>query len=130
MIDALLEDIEVRIGVNYNLHRKEFEGIAEMVVYTGTIDESFNYRFGVLEYRGLSFETECLETANYQGAAVINFTGKETPCTRIIEHKRFEFGNQPYTSGNREKMRITRLSIYKWKEHKPFGKAKRFCYNY
>lgn len=70
MIGALLEGVEVRIGVDYNLHCKEFEGIAEMVVYTGKIDESFNYRFGILEYRSLSFETERLGTANYQGAAV------------------------------------------------------------
>lgn len=102
LINALLEGIEIRTGVDYNLHRKEFEGIAETVVYTGAIDAYFNYRFGALEYRSLRFETERLETADYQGVAVMNYTDKETPYTRIIEHKHFEFGKQPYTYITRE----------------------------
>ena len=109
LINALLEGIEVRTGVDYNLHRKEFEGIAETVVYTGAIDAYFNYRFGALEYRSLRFETERLDTVDYQGVAVMNFTDKETPYTRIIEHKHFEFGNQPYTY-------ITREYPMEWKQ--------------
>lgn len=102
LINALLDGIEVRLGVDYNQKRSEYEGIAETVVYTGAIDEYFNYRLGRLEYRGLRFETERLEEENHQGVAVMNYTDLETPYTRSIEHKHFEFGKQPVTYVTKE----------------------------
>lgn len=97
LINALLKDIEVRFGVDFNEQRRNYENIAKTIVYTGPIDAYFNYRLGNLEYRGLRFETERLEEANRQGVAVMNYTDRETPYTRIIEHKHFEFGTQPVT---------------------------------
>lgn len=76
--------------------------MADKVIFTGMIDEFFDYRFGTLEYRSLKFETEQLPIANYQGNAVINYTDAQTPFTRIIEHKHFEFGQQPTTVITRE----------------------------
>lgn len=102
LIDALLDGIEVRLGVDYNLQRKEYQDIAETVVYTGAIDAYFEYCFGPLEYRSLRFETERLEEENYQGVAVMNYTDWETPYTRTIEHKHFEFGKQPVTYVTKE----------------------------
>lgn len=102
LVDALLKDIEVRFGVDFNEQRHDYEGIAKTIVYTGPIDAYFDYRLGNLEYRGLRFETERLEEANHQGVAVMNYTDRETPYTRIIEHKHFEFGTQPVTYITRE----------------------------
>ena len=102
LINALLEGIEVRTGVDYNKTRQEYEGIAKTVVYTGPIDEYFDYKLGRLEYRGLRFETERIEEENYQGVAVMNYTDRETPYTRSIEHKHFEFGEQPVTYVTKE----------------------------
>ncbi len=102
LIEALLDGIEVRLSVDYNLQREEFKDIAETVVYTGPIDAFFNYRIGQLEYRGLRFETERLEEENHQGVAVVNYTEREVPYTRIIEHKHFEFGKQPVTYVTKE----------------------------
>lgn len=102
LIVALLDGIEVRLGVDYNLQRKEYQDIAETVVYTGAIDAYFDYCFGPLEYRSLRFETERLEEENYQGVAVMNYTDRETPYTRSIEHKHFEFGKQPVTYVTKE----------------------------
>ncbi len=102
LINALLDGIEVRLGVDYNLQRKEYQGIAETVVYTGAIDAYFDYFFGPLEYRSLRFETERLEEENHQGVAVMNYTDRETPYTRSIEHKYFEFGKQPVTYVTKE----------------------------
>jgi len=102
LIDALLDGIEVRLGVDYNLQREEYQGIAETVVYTGAIDAYFDYCFGPLEYRSLRFETERLEEENHQGVAVMNYTDRETPYTRSIEHKHFEFGKQPVTYVTKE----------------------------
>ena len=102
LVDALLKDIEVRLGVDFSEQRHDYEGIAKTIVYTGPIDASFDYRLGNLEYRGLRFETERLEEANHQGVAVMNYTDRETPYTRIIEHKHFEFGTQPVTYITRE----------------------------
>lgn len=76
--------------------------MAEKVVYTGTIDSYFDYQFGKLQYRTVRFENEVLDTDNYQGNAVINYTDRETPYTRIIEHKHFEFGTQPKTVISKE----------------------------
>ena len=87
----------MRTGVDYNEVRNEYDSLAKKIVYTGPIDAYFAYRLGRLEYRGLRFETERLEDANYQGVAVMNYTEREIPYTRIIEHKHFEFGTQSVT---------------------------------
>lgn len=97
LIDALLEGIEVRLGIDYNDNPAEYSKLATKVVYTGPIDAYFAYSLGRLEYRGLRFETERLEEFNHQGVAVMNYTQREIPYTRIIEHKHFEFGIQPVT---------------------------------
>ena len=97
LTDALLEGIEVRLGVDYNEQRAEYGRVAETVVYTGPIDAYFEYRLGQLEYRSLRFETERLEEENHQGVAIVNYTERDIPYTRIIEHKHFEFGKQPVT---------------------------------
>ena len=102
MINALLDGIEVRTGVDYNESRAEYEGIAQKVVYTGPVDAYFDYKLGQLEYRGLRFETERLEEVNHQGVAVMNYTEREVPYTRVIEHKHFEFGTQPVTYVTKE----------------------------
>ena len=102
LIAALLDGIEVHTETDYNQERQKYAGMAEKVVYTGAIDEYFSYRLGSLEYRGLRFETERLEEANHQGVAVMNYTEREVPYTRIIEHKHFEFGTQPVTYITRE----------------------------
>lgn len=90
LIDKLLEGCEVRLGVDYFFHRAELDGLAEKVVFTGEIDRFYDYRFGRLEWRTVRFETEALGMSNYQGNAVINYTEREIPYTRIIEHKHFE----------------------------------------
>ena len=97
IIDGLLEGIEVKLKVDYIKEREYFNSIAAKIVYTGSIDEYFDYRFGPLEYRSLRFEHEHLEMPNYQGNAVVNYTEAKIPYTRIIEHKHFEFGTQPTT---------------------------------
>ena len=103
LVEKMLEGVEVRLGVDYLENRAYFDSIADKVIYTGEIDRFFDYRFGHLEYRTVSFETELLEgVANYQGNAVINYTDAETPYTRIIEHKHFEFGQQPDTVISKE----------------------------
>ena len=104
LIDGLLsvDGIEVRLDTNFNADQDAWRQLADQVVYTGALDEYFDYRLGKLEYRGLRFETERLEQENYQGVAVMNFTAAEVPYTRIIEHKHFEFGTQPVTYITRE----------------------------
>lgn len=102
LIDGLLDGIEVRTGVDYNESRAEYEGLAQKVVYTGPVDAYFDYKLGQLEYRGLRFETERLEEVNHQGVAVMNYTAREVPYTRVIEHKHFEFGTQPVTYVTKE----------------------------
>lgn len=94
MVEKMLEGIEVRLDTNYFSDKKYFDSLAQKVVFTGMIDEYFEYCFGELEYRSLRFETEELEEENYQGNAVVNYTEYEIPYTRIIEHKHFEFGCQ------------------------------------
>ena len=97
LIDGLLEGIEVRTSVDFFENREYWESIADKIVFTGKIDEFYNYRFGKLEYRTVRFEEETLDCPNYQGNAVINYTEKEVPYTRIIEHKHFEmFGAEVY----------------------------------
>ncbi len=102
IIEGLLEGCEIRTGVDYLACRKELDPLAKRVVYTGMIDAFYDYCYGNLEYRSLRFETERLGTDNYQGVAVVNYTDRETPFTRIIEHKHFEFGGQPGTVITRE----------------------------
>lgn len=109
LIEALFGDTEIRLGVDFLEHREEYEALAEKVVYTGPIDAYFDYRLGKLEYRSLYFETTCLDTPNYQGNAVVNYTEREIPYTRIIERKHFEFGTQ-------EKTVITKEYPRDWEE--------------
>ena len=103
MIEKMLDGVEVRLNTDYFGNREYFDSIADRVIYTGEIDRFFDYRFGYLEYRTVSFETELLEgVPNFQGNAVVNYTDADTPYTRIIEHKHFEFGQQPDTVISRE----------------------------
>lgn len=102
LIENILEGIEVRLGVDFIKEREELSALADKIVYTGPIDEYYNYEFGQLEYRGLRFETEKIETENYQGVAVVNYTEAEVPYTRVIEHKHFEFGKQPVSYVTKE----------------------------
>ena len=102
LIDALLDGVEVRLGIDYNEQREAYQRLAKTVVYTGPIDAYFHYSLGQLEYRGLRFETERLEEENRQGVAVMNYTEREVPYTRSIEHKHFEFGKQPVTYVTKE----------------------------
>lgn len=96
--EKLLKNIEVRLNTNFLEHKNELLSIADKVVYTGPIDAYFNFCFGELDYRGLKFDHKTLEnTEDFQGNAVFNYTDAETPYTRIIEHKHFEFGTQPDT---------------------------------
>lgn len=102
IIDGLLEGVEVKLHTDYLADKSYFDSLAEKIVYTGPIDDYFNCRFGRLEYRSLRFEHEHLDTPNFQGNAVVNYTEAEVPYTRIIEHKHFEFGTQPTTIISRE----------------------------
>ncbi len=102
LTEGLLEGTEVRLGVEYMQHRAELDRLATTIVFTGQIDEFYQYRFGQLEYRSLRFEHEHLDIDNFQGNAVVNYTEREVPFTRIIEHKHFEFGQQPTTVITRE----------------------------
>lgn len=102
LVEKLLTGIEVRTNINYFENKIELDQLAEKIVFTGKIDEFYGYRFGKLEYRSLHFENELLEKENYQGNAVVNYTEREIPYTRIIEHKHFEFGQQPVTYITRE----------------------------
>ena len=92
MVQNMLEGIEVRLNVDYLKEKASFDSMAEKVVYTGAIDAYFDYRLGALAYRSVRFETELLDMPNFQGNAAVNYTDAETPWTRIIEHKWFEFG--------------------------------------
>ena len=99
LIDKLLDGVEVRLETDYLSNRTYWNDIAEKIVYTGRIDEFYDYSFGRLEYRSLHFEEDVLDIPNYQGNAVVNYTDRETPYTRIIEHKHFEcFGEDVYTN--------------------------------
>ena len=88
----MLEGVEVRLNTDYLAHKAELDALAEKVVYTGPIDAYFDYHLGALEYRSVRFETEVLDMPNFQGNAAVNYTDRETPWTRIIEHKWFQFG--------------------------------------
>lgn len=97
LIEKLLEGIDVQLNTNYFEGREDLDGLADKVLFTGCLDEFYNYRFGHLEYRGLRFEHKRFEIENYQGNAVVNYCEREIPYTRVIEHKHFEFGKQPHT---------------------------------
>lgn len=109
IIEKMLEGIDIRLNCDYFSNRKELETIANKIVFTGMIDQYYDYCFGELEYRSLRFETEILESENYQGNAVVNYNEYEIPYTRIIEHKHFEYGKQ-------EKTVITREYPATWKK--------------
>lgn len=102
LIFKLLQDCEIQLNVDYNKERSQLDPLAQTIVYTGMLDEYFDYCYGALEYRSLKFEHQLLDTENYQGNAVVNYTEKDVPFTRIIEHKHFEYGTQPQTIITRE----------------------------
>jgi len=102
MVEKLLEGSEVRLNTDYFALRREEPDIAKRTLFTGMIDAFYDFRFGALAYRSVRFETEELPVENYQGNAVVNYTAREVPYTRIIEHKHFEFGTQPTTIISRE----------------------------
>ena len=102
LILKLLEGSDVLLDTDYFTFRKEHPDMAEKTVYTGPLDAYFDYKLGILQYRTVRFETEILPVDNYQGNAVVNYTEREVPYTRIIEHKHFEFGTQPSTVISRE----------------------------
>lgn len=102
LIEGLLLNTEVKTNVNYFENKTYWDSIANKIVYTGPIDQYYNYKFGKLEYRTLSFENEILDIPNFQGNAGVNYTDKDVPFTRIVEHKHFEFGIQSHTVITRE----------------------------
>ena len=102
MVANMLDGIEVRLGVDYLENKTSYDAMADKIVYTGAIDAYFEYQLGALEYRSVRFETEVLDMPNFQGNAAVNYTDRETPWTRIIEHKWFEFGTQPKTVISKE----------------------------
>jgi len=113
IVERMLDGAEVRVNTNYLMEKEKLSQLAEKIIYTGLIDEYYNYAFGNLEYRTLRFETEDLPIENYQGNAVVNYTEYEIPFTRIIEHKHFEYGCQGGSSTNHTV--ITREYPSAWK---------------
>lgn len=114
MVENMLEGIEVRLNTDYLKNKEELDQLVDKVVYTGPIDAYFNYQLGTLEYRSVRFETELLDIPNFQGNAAVNYTDRETPWTRIIEHKWFEFGKDK--DGNDiDKTVISREYSSEWK---------------
>ncbi|OXG08766.1 UDP-galactopyranose mutase [Flavobacterium araucananum] len=114
IIEKMLVGIDVRLGLDYFTDKENLNSLAETIVYTGMIDQYFDYKFGTLEYRSLKFENEIHDCENYQGNAVVNYTDSDTPYTRIIEHKHFEFGTQ-------EKTVITKEYSQEWtKKDEPY----------
>ena len=109
IVKKMLKGIEVRLNCDFFENRNELENLAKKIVFTGMIDQYYDYKYGTLEYRSLKFETELLDEENYQGNAVVNYTEYEVPYTRIIEHKHFEYGTQ-------EKTVITREYPATWKK--------------
>ena len=112
--DSLLEDIEVRLDTDYLEQKAELDALADKVVYTGPIDAYFDYKLGTLEYRSVRFENELLDKPNFQGNAAVNYTDRETPWTRIIEHKWFEFGKDE-NGNDLPKTIISREYSSEWK---------------
>ena len=117
IIEKMLEGIEIRLNTDFFDKKEEYMEMADKILFTGMIDQYFDYCFGELEYRGLNFESEILDTNNYQGNAVINYTDAETPYTRIIEHKHFEIpSNELGTEKDSEKTIVTREYPKQWKK--------------
>lgn len=114
MIENMLDGIEVRLNIDYLENKEELDKLAEKVVYTGPIDAYFDYKLGYLEYRSVRFENELLDKPNFQGNAAINYTDRETPWTRIIEHKWFEFGKDE-KGNDLPKTYISREYSSEWK---------------
>lgn len=114
LIDGLLEGCDTRTGVDFFEDREQWESLADKVVFTGKIDEYFGYRFGKLEYRTVRFETEVLDEANHQGSAIVNYTAREVPYTRSIEHKHFEMFGQAVTDC--PKTVVTKEFSTEWKD--------------
>jgi len=114
VIENLLDGIEVRLNTDYLVNKGELEVLAKKIVYTGSIDAYFNYQLGELEYRSVRFENEILDKPNFQGNATVNYTDRETPWTRIIEHKWFEFGKDENGS-DQPKTIISREYSSEWK---------------
>ncbi|MBQ7422465.1 MAG: UDP-galactopyranose mutase [Prevotella sp.] len=114
LTEGLLEGIETRTSTDFFQHRAELTALADKIVFTGKIDEYYNYRFGKLEYRTVRFETEILDTPNFQGNAVVNYTEAEVPYTRIIEHKHFEMFGQGLAENS--KTVISREYSMEWTE--------------
>lgn len=102
IVEKLLAGTPVKLNTDFLTHREELSRLAKKIIFTGPIDAYFDYQFGPLEYRSVRFETETLDIENYQGVAVVNYTEREVPYTRIIEHKHFAFGKQPFTVISRE----------------------------
>ena len=109
LIDALFSGCDIELGIDYNEDREKYNELGEKILYTGTLDSLYDFCYGKLEYRSLKFESEVLDEENHQGVAVVNYTDRETPYTRMIEHKHFEFGTQ-------EKTVITKEYPVDWKE--------------
>ena len=114
MVERMLDGVEVRLGVDYFDHKDELDTQAEKIIYTGPIDAYFNYSLGNLEYRSVRFQTEVLNKSNFQGNAAVNYTDAETPWTRIIEHKWFEFGKDE-NGNDLPKTVISREYSSEWK---------------
>ena len=114
MVANMLDGIKVKLGVDYLEHKEELDALADKVIYTGPIDAYFNYKLGNLEYRSVRFETEVLDKPNFQGNAAVNYTDAETPWTRIIEHKWFEFGKDE-NGNDLPKTVISREYSSEWK---------------
>jgi len=114
MVAKMLEGVEVRLNEDYFADKAKWDALAEKVIYTGPIDAYFNYKLGYLEYRSVRFETELLDMPNYQGNAAVNYTDRETPWTRIIEHKWFEFGKDE-AGNDLPKTVISREYSSEWK---------------
>ncbi len=114
LIEKMLEGIEVRLNVDYLKNKEELDKLAEKVIYTGPIDAYFDYKLGTLEYRSVRFENEILDKPNFQGNAAVNYTDRETPWTRIIEHKWFEFGKDE-NGNDLPKTVISREYSSEWK---------------
>ena len=114
MVEHMLEGIEVRLGVDYLEQKEELDKLAEKVIYTGPIDAYFDYKLGPLQYRSVRFETEVLDKPNFQGNVAVNYTDRETPWTRIIEHKWFEFGKDE-NGNDLPKTVISREYSSEWK---------------
>ncbi|WP_158828340.1 UDP-galactopyranose mutase [Mucilaginibacter lacusdianchii] len=102
LTEALTEGVEIKLNTDFFENRAEWEAMADNIVFTGKIDQYYDFQFGQLQYRSLRFEHQTLDTENYQGNAVVNYNEREVPYTRIIEHKHFEFGTQPKTVVTKE----------------------------